>query len=80
VNGNQNFSDDLIAGGGPGGGWLISSVDLGIFMPTDPTYLSDPLGPCALILAGGSQGGVGGVCGNNTLVKGRISWREIIGD
>ncbi|HPW31837.1 MAG TPA: PilC/PilY family type IV pilus protein [Arenimonas sp.] len=80
VNNDQNFGNDLI------GGYLISSVDLGIFMPTDSLYLTpgasilDPNGCQALILAGGSRGDVAGVCGDSTLVKGRISWREIIGD
>lgn len=72
INGNGNFSDDVLPNGS--GTLPIGSVDLGIFMPTNPTIVSN------LLVVGGSRGSTGTLRVNNPSRSGRISWREIIGD
>lgn len=72
VNGNGNFSDDVLPYGDDT--LPIGSVDLGIFMPTNPTIVSN------LLVVGGSRGSTGTLRVNNPSRMGRISWREIIGD
>lgn len=72
VNGNGNFNDDVLPNGS--GTLPIGSVDLNIFMPTNPTIVSD------LLVVGGSRGTTGTLRVNNPSRSGRISWREIIGD
>ncbi len=72
VNGNGNFSDDVLPNGA--GTLPIGSVDLNIFMPTNPTIVSN------LLVVGGSRGTTGTLRVNNPSRSGRISWREIIGD
>lgn len=75
VNNNGRFDDDVIGGGDDGpGARPIGSVDLDIAMPTSPTVVEN------LLVAGGSLGTTGSVGINNPLIKGRISWREIVGD
>jgi hypothetical protein len=49
-------------------------VNLGIAMPTSPTVVE------SLLVAGGSLGTTAAVKVNNPLLKGRISWREIVRD
>ncbi|MGH8107138.1 MAG: pilus assembly protein [Arenimonas sp.] len=72
VNGNGNFTDDVVTYGT--GTLPVGSVDLGIYMPTNPAIVSD------LLVVGGSRGGTGTLKVNNPSNSGRISWREIIGD
>lgn len=73
VDGDGSFDDDVITL--PGGGTVpVGSVNLGIAMPTSPTVVEN------LLVAGGSLGTTGSVGINNPLLKGRISWREILGD
>jgi type IV pilus assembly protein PilY1 len=72
LNGNGNFGDDVVPSGGTN--LPIGSVDLGIFMPGNPSVISD------LLVACGSLGTCGTARVNNPANSGRISWREIIGD
>ncbi|TXK62699.1 pilus assembly protein [Alkalisalibacterium limincola] len=72
VNNDGSFDDDVIGYGD--GSVPVGSVNLGIAMPTSPTVVEN------LLVAGGSLGTTGAVGINNPLVKGRISWREILGD
>jgi type IV pilus assembly protein PilY1 len=67
--GHPNFADDTITGGTTT--VPISSVDLGIGMPTKPTMID------SLLVVGGSQD-LGDIQGNPQGVGSRrISWREI---
>ncbi|MEO8001788.1 MAG: PilC/PilY family type IV pilus protein, partial [Arenimonas sp.] len=72
LNGNGNFSDDSLTYGA--GTIPVGSVDLGIYMPSNPSVISD------ILVAGGSLGTTATVRVNNPSNSGRISWREIIGD
>ncbi|QDH69431.1 pilus assembly protein [Marilutibacter alkalisoli] len=72
VNGNGSFDDDVLGVGDSSR--PIGSVDLDIAMPTSPTVVE------SLLVAGGSLGTTGSVGINPQVIKGRISWREIIGD
>ena len=72
VDGDGSFEDDRLTSGNDS--LPVGSVNLGIAMPTSPTVVE------SLLVAGGSQGTTGSVAVNNPLVKGRISWREIIKD
>ena len=71
IDGTGTDDDKLTSGGNS---IPIGSVDLGIAMPTSPTVVE------SLLVAGGSSGQTGTVKVNNPLLKGRISWREIIRD
>lgn len=68
LNGNGDFTDDLI------GGLPVGSVDLGIFMPSNPSVIAD------ILVVGGSLGTTATTRVRNPSNSGRISWREIIGD
>jgi len=72
VDGDGSFDDDRLTSGNSS--VPVGSVNLGIAMPTSPTVVE------SLLVAGGSQGTTGSVAVNNPLIKGRISWREIIKD
>lgn len=72
VDGNGSFSNDTLTVGA--GNVAIGSVDLGIFMPTNPAIVSE------LLVVGGSRGSTGTLRVRNPSNSGRISWREIIGD
>ncbi len=72
LNGNGNFGDDVLPNGADN--IPVGSVDLDIFMPTNPTIVSN------LLVVGGSRGGTGTLRVSNPSRSGRISWREIIGD
>jgi type IV pilus assembly protein PilY1 len=85
VNNNKDYADDLL------GTEIIGSVDLGVGLPSRPTLIGD-----RLVIGGtssekdkrvsdlgvnlGSSGGSGGNPGPGGVLKGRISWREIILD
>lgn len=76
VNGNSSYTDDTLDGA------YIGSIDLGIGMPGKPTLIG------GLMVVGGSgdstnpDSKIGSVDVNLgvTPLKGRISWREIVGD
>lgn len=72
INGNKNYADDLI------GSNLIGSVDLGVGLPSRPTLIGNRL------VVGGTDPvkRIADVAANPGLkpLKGRISWREIVGD
>ena len=74
VNGNSNYTDDLL------GGLIIGSIDLGIGLPSRPTLIGNHL------VVGGTSPDldkrVASIKVNLGLtpLKGRISWREIIRD
>ncbi|GAB2660745.1 pilus assembly protein [Arenimonas aestuarii] len=70
VDGDGAFDDDRLRSGNES--LPVGSVNLGIAMPTSPTVVE------SLLVAGGSLGTTGSVAVNNPLVKGRISWRELI--
>ncbi|WP_188660605.1 pilus assembly protein [Arenimonas soli] len=72
VDGDGAFDDDRLTSGQDS--LPVGSVNLGIAMPTSPTVVE------SLLVAGGSLGTTGSVAVNNPLVKGRISWRELIKD
>ena len=72
VDGDGAFDDDRLTSGSDS--LPVGSVNLGIAMPTSPTVVE------SLLVAGGSLGTTGSVAVNNPLVKGRISWRELIKD
>lgn len=72
VDGDGEFDDDML--GGDSESRPVGSVDLNISMPTSPTVVEN------LLVAGGSLGTSGEVGIHNPLIKGRISWREIVGD
>ncbi|KFN47880.1 pilus assembly protein [Arenimonas metalli] len=72
VDGDGSFDDDRLTSGSTT--LPVGSVNLGIAMPTSPTVVE------SLLVAGGSLGTTGSVAVNNPLVKGRISWRELIKD
>ncbi len=72
LNGNGDFTDDVVPNGA--GTLPVGSVDLGIFMPSNPSVISE------ILVAGGSLGTTATVRVNNPSNSGRISWREIIGD
>lgn len=74
VDGDGQFDDDVLGGGDNGTSRPVGSVNLNIAMPTSPTVVEN------LLVAGGSLGTAGAVGINNPLIKGRISWREIVGD
>ncbi len=74
VNNNGVFNDDKLTDVN-GNQVAIGSVDLGVFMPTDAIVL---LGTSSLVVAAGSQGGVGYVPAKTDVIFGRISWRELI--
>jgi type IV pilus assembly protein PilY1 len=85
VNNNKDYTDDLV------GTEIIGSVDLGVGLPSRPTLIGD-----RLVVGGTSSEknkrvsdlgvnlGGGGCSGGNPctggVLKGRISWREIIAD
>jgi type IV pilus assembly protein PilY1 len=72
VNDNNNFTDDLISD------FLIGSVDLGVGMPSRPTLIGNQL------VVGGTEPTkpIASIRVNTGIsaLKGRISWREIVGD
>ena len=76
VNGNSSYTDDKLDG------VYIGSIDLGIGMPGKPTLIG------GLMVVGGSgdndnpDSKIGSVDVNLGIapLKGRISWREIVGD
>lgn len=70
VNGNGSFDDDTIGSGA--GAVPIGSVDPGVGMLTLPAVVE------SVLVVGGSTGGIGNLTVNNSLPRGRISWREII--
>ncbi|MGY0632653.1 pilus assembly protein [Luteimonas sp. A478] len=72
VDGDGEFDDDVLGSGDDSR--PVGSVDLNISMPTSPTVVEN------LLIAGGSLGTAGEVGIHNPLIKGRISWREIVGD
>lgn len=85
VNNNKDYTDDLL------GSEIIGSVDLGVGLPSRPSLIGD-----RLVIGGtssekdkrvsdlgvnlGSNGTPGGNPGPGGVLKGRISWREIISD
>jgi type IV pilus assembly protein PilY1 len=72
VDGDGSFDDDRLTSGNTT--VPVGSVNLGIAMPTSPTVVE------SLLVAGGSLGTTAAVKVNNPLLKGRISWREIVRD
>lgn len=74
VNGNKNYTDDLLSG------FLIGSVDLGIGLPSRPTLIGDR------VVVGGTSPDLDKRVKDVHInlgkppIKGRLSWREIIKD
>jgi type IV pilus assembly protein PilY1 len=70
VNGNANFTDDVL------GGDFIGSINLNVGMPGEAIVVGNRL------IVGGSEGTLESVRVNSGAIraKGRIAWREIIRD
>lgn len=72
VDRDGSFADDTVSSGGAS--IPVGSVDLGIAMPTNPAVIGN------LIAACGSLGNCDEIPYDPTVVQGRISWREIVGE
>lgn len=76
VDGDGEYSDDNVGGGGDEGGGdgsvPVGSVDLGVGNPTDPGWMTP------LVCVNGSAGQSGCLSYKSNALSGRISWREIL--
>jgi len=74
VNADGQGNDRLAGSTGEGGGY-VTSVDLGIGMPSQGSAVGN------LVFVGGSEGGLGKVpVGGGALQPKRLRWRELVGD
>lgn len=73
VDGDGEFSDDTVATE-DGEDVNVSSIDLGVGMPSDPAVLGDQ------VFVNGSNGELGQIKINTgaTVYRGRLTWREIV--
>ena len=76
VDGDGEFTDDEVGGGGQEGGVEqsvpVGSVDLGLGGNTDPGWVTP------LVCVNGAGGGTGCLPYASSAISGRISWREIL--
>lgn len=74
VNNNGDFTDDTVTDPTTGEPVFISSIDLGVGMPSDPTVIGDQA------FVNGSDGKLAQIPINtgSTVYRGRLSWREIV--